>query len=76
MMPSAIVTTHYRPKRAPRKKRKQSEIANRIVTPPKLKPIKGPVIRLGTASQQREEVARVPTARKPKRSAIVEPKRS
>lgn len=36
-----IVTYHYRPKRPPRKKRKQPPIATRIVTPPKLKPIKG-----------------------------------
>jgi hypothetical protein len=42
----AIVTYHYRPKRAPRKKRKQPPIASRIVTSAKLKPIKGPWIRL------------------------------
>ena len=63
----AIVTSSYRPKRAPRKKRKGPVIVSRIVTPAPLKPIRGPVIRLGTASQQWDA--------EPKRSAIVEPKR-
>jgi hypothetical protein len=40
-----IVTPTYRPKQAP-KKRKQPEIANRIVTPAPMQPRKGPVIRL------------------------------
>ena len=61
----ALVTTSYRPKRAPREKRKQPPIANRIVTPAKLKPLKGPVIRLGRTTRPTTET----------RSAIVGPKR-
>jgi hypothetical protein len=68
-----IVTTHYRPKRAPRKKRKQPPIANRIVTPPKLKPIKGPVIRL---RDQTPDKASDNGQEQPRHSAIVEPKRA
>jgi hypothetical protein len=64
-----IVTSTYRPKRAPRKKRKQPAIVSRIVTPPKLKPLKGPVIRL------HEHQANDSGQEQPKRSAIVEPKR-
>lgn len=45
----AIVTYHYRPK----------------ITPAKLRPLKGPVIRLGEQGREAQ----------PKRSAIVEPKR-
>jgi hypothetical protein len=47
-MASEIVTSHYRPKRAPRKKRKQPPLAPVIVTPGPMK--KGPprhVTRLG-----------------------------
>jgi hypothetical protein len=65
----AIVTPSDRPKRALRKKRKQPAIANRIVTPAPLKPIKGPVIRFGA------DMSGGRTARPPKPSAIVEPKR-
>jgi hypothetical protein len=64
------VTSSYRPKRAPRKKRKQPPIANRIVTPAPLKPIKGPVIRLGM-----EAASNMQPAKTAQRSAIVEPKR-
>jgi hypothetical protein len=63
------VTTHYRPKRTPRKKRKQPPLANRIVTA-KLKPIKEPVIRLGADVRSDEN-----TAKAQRSSAIVEPKR-
>jgi hypothetical protein len=71
-----IVTTHYRPKRAPRKKRKQPPIANRIVTPAPLKPLKGPVIRLGAENTALPgEVAESSKLEQPKRLAIVEPKR-
>jgi hypothetical protein len=41
-----IVTTSYQPKRAPRKKRKQPAMVSAIVTPAKLRPRKGPMIRL------------------------------
>jgi hypothetical protein len=64
-----IVTSTYRPKRAPRKKRKQPALVSRIVTPAKLRSIKGPVIRLH--EQQTNDSSR----EQPKRSAIVEPKR-
>lgn len=64
----AIVTYDYRPKRAPRKKR--PAIANRIVTPAKLRSIKGPVIRL---RNQANDNGAQPA--QPKRSAIVTPKR-
>ncbi len=65
-----IVTTSYRPKRAPRKKRKQPPIANRIVTPAPMKKRLGPVFRLGDASG---EIPRI--AAPVERSAIAEPKR-
>jgi hypothetical protein len=71
----AIVTPTYRPERAPRKRRKQPEIAKRIVTPAPMKPRKGPVIRL---SEQTPNAAADTVQAKPKRSAIVTvpPKRS
>jgi hypothetical protein len=62
----AIVTYHYRPKRAPRKKR--PAIASRIVTPAKLKPVKGPVDRLGADTGNS-------TPGKSGKPVIVEPKR-
>jgi hypothetical protein len=64
-----IVTSTYRPKRAPRKKRKQPAIVSRIVEPGPLKPIKGPVIRL------HDQQANDSGLEQPKRAAIVEPKR-
>jgi hypothetical protein len=42
-----IVTTHYRPKRAPRKERKQRALAQVIVAPTAMKRKVGPVIRRG-----------------------------
>jgi len=42
-----IVNYVHRPKRAPRKKRKQPAIVSRIVTPAPLKPIKGSVTSSG-----------------------------
>jgi hypothetical protein len=71
----AIVTTHYRPKRAPRKKRKQPALANRIVTPAPMK--KGPlkrVIRLRDQTDQTAEQANDNGQEQPRRSAIVTPK--
>ena len=65
-----IVTPTYRPKRAPRKKRKQPPIANRIVEPEPMKPRKGPMIRL---REDAEPFATNDPA--PKRSAIVTQKR-
>jgi hypothetical protein len=62
-----IVTSSYRPKRAPRKKRPQPPIANRIVTSAPMKPLKGPVILLGQQA---------PAEARPQRSAIVEPNRT
>jgi len=63
-----ILRIDYRPKRTPRK-RKKPAIVSRIVTPAKLKPLKGPVIRLGANWSD-------DTTNKPqRRSAIVEPKR-
>ncbi len=62
-----IVTTHYRPKRAPRKKRKQPALAQVIVPAAPMK--KGPprhVTRLG---------AEAPAEAKPKGPVIVTPKR-
>ena len=67
-----IVTSTYRPKRAPRKKRKGPAIVSRIVTPAPLKPLKGPVIRL---RDQSPEKANDKGQEQPKRSVIVEPKR-
>jgi hypothetical protein len=61
-----IVTTSYRLKRAPRKKRKQPAIASRIVTPPPLKKrVNGPVIRAarpdtGQGKRQRRRLSRPP----------------
>ena len=67
-----IVTTSYRPKRAPSKKRQQPPITNRIVMPAKLKPIKGPVIRLrGQVPDKINDNGLKP----PGRSAIVTPQR-
>jgi hypothetical protein len=48
LLAMTVLTITYRPKRAPRKKRKQPPITNRIVTPaPMKKRMTGPVIRLG-----------------------------
>jgi hypothetical protein len=68
----AIVTYRYRPKRAPRKKRKQPAIVSRIVTPAPLKPLKGPVIRLEAQVPKRTEFP--PAEPQPHPSAIVEAK--
>ena len=68
----AIVTYHFRRKRPPRKKRKQPAIATVIVTPAPLRPLKGPVIRLG--QQAPAEVPSETKGTQPKRSAIAEPK--
>ena len=67
-----IVTSSYRPKRAPRKKRKQSALTSVIVTPAPLKPIKGPVIRLGAEVSKRFDTP----AAQSKRTVIVTPKRT
>jgi hypothetical protein len=69
-----IVTTSYRPKRAPRRKHKQPAIASAIVTPAPLK--KGPsrhVIRL--RDQTPDKASDNGQEQPPARSAIVEPKR-
>lgn len=66
-MPNAIVTNTYRYKRPPRKKRKKPALASVIVTPEPMKKRKGPVIRLAPES---------PVDPQPKRSAIVETRRS
>ena len=70
-----IVTYHHRPKRAPRRKRKQPPIANRIVEPGPMKPRKGPVIRLRDQQQANDNGQEQLGDAQPKRSAIVEPKR-
>jgi hypothetical protein len=67
-----IVTYHSRPKRAPRKKRKQPAIVSRIVTPAPLKPLRGPVIRLQAQVPKRTEFP--PAEPQPRRSEIMEPK--
>jgi hypothetical protein len=72
----AIVTSSYRPKRAPRKKRPRGYPADMqtIVTSsgPK-KQLKGPVIRLNEQQQTNDNGQEQP---QPRHSAIVEPKRS
>lgn len=69
---SRIVTTNYRPKRTPRKKRPRSYPENMpaIVTAsaPK-KGLRGPVIRLSEQQQANDN-----GQEQPKRSTIVEPK--
>jgi hypothetical protein len=69
-MPSAIVTTSYQPKRAPRKKRKQPAMVSRIVTPAKVRP--GPPKRVIRLNEQASEADQP----QPRRSVIVEPKRT
>jgi hypothetical protein len=69
-----IVTTHYRPKRAPRKKRKQPALASAIVTPAPLK--KGPPRHVVRLRDQAPEKANGDGPEQPRRSAVVEPKRA
>jgi hypothetical protein len=68
----AIVHTDYRPKRAPRKRKRQTRPENMplIVTRAPKKQLKGPVIRLKEQQQANDNGQEWP-----KRSAIVEPKR-
>ena len=72
---SSIVTSNYRPKRAPRKRKPRTYPENMpaIVTPgPVKKRRAGPVIRLQEQHQANDNGAE---PEQPRRSAIVEPKR-
>jgi hypothetical protein len=72
----AIVTSHYRPKRAPGKKRTPPALASVIVTPAPMKKRLGPVIRLG-AEDRSDDTTHPPrpaivTARHPRRRSFAD----
>jgi hypothetical protein len=68
-----IVTYHHRPKRTPRKKRKQPPMASRIVTPAPMK--KDPPRHVIRLRDQTPDKANDNGPEQPRRPAIVEPKR-